>query len=91
MGFLLQNIVELQSMLGGILHGPEGKQWKKEPRQMPEEYENWVDAQIFSKEAAALWPYYVDTVFPLDQTRKKPVLDKVWQIIDDVRLHACRF
>ena len=78
-------------MLGGILHGPEGEKWKNEPRQMPEEYENWVDAQIFSKEASALWPYYVDTVFPLDQTRKKPVLDKVWQIIDDVRLHACRF
>lgn len=75
-------------MLGGVLYGPEGEKWKSEPRQMPEAYENWVDAQIFSKEASALWPYYVDTVFPLDQTRKKSVLDKVWGIIDGVRPHA---
>ncbi|KAI0645959.1 hypothetical protein C8Q79DRAFT_967138 [Trametes meyenii] len=78
----LSNIIELQSMLEGILYGPESEQWEKETRQMPESYENWVDAQIFSQEASELWPFYVDTVYPLDNTRKMGVLKTVWDIID---------
>ncbi|KAI0665909.1 hypothetical protein C8Q78DRAFT_985573 [Trametes maxima] len=79
----LSNIIELQSLLDGVLYGPEGEQWKKETRQMPESYENWVDAQIFSLKASESWASYADTVYPLDNTRKKGVLNTVWGIIDD--------
>lgn len=72
-------------MLDGVFYDPDGEKWKKEARKMPEPYESWVDAQIYSKEASELWNNYIDTVFPLEKTRKKEVLNKVWSIIDKVR------
>lgn len=72
-------------MLDGVFYDPDGEKWKKEARKMPESYESWVDAQIYSKEASELWNNYIDTVFPLEKTRKKEVLNKVWSIIDKVR------
>ncbi len=71
-------------MLDSVFHDPDGEKWKKETRKMPESYESWVDAQIYSKEATELWPNYVDSVYPLEKTRKKEALDKVWSNIDKV-------
>ena len=80
----IQAIVELQAMLEGALLGPEGDEWKKEPQKLPEAYEQWVDAQLFSKEAADRWLTFADTIFPLDKTAKKPVLDAMWSKIKQV-------
>ena len=71
-------------MLDGVLLGPEGEKWKQEPRKMPEAYEAWVDAQIFSKEAAGLWEVYSDLIYPLEKTKRKAVLDQFWQYVRKV-------
>ena len=51
---------------------------------MPEAYEAWVDAQIFSKEAAGLWEVYSDLIYPLEKTKRKAVLDQFWQYVRKV-------
>ncbi len=72
-------------MLGGVLNGTEGEQWKEEPRQMPEEFEEWIDAQIASKQASGAWSTYVDIIRPLDQKKSKATLDRMWAQIRSVR------
>ncbi|PPQ87476.1 hypothetical protein CVT25_008212 [Psilocybe cyanescens] len=74
--------VELQELLSAPLFGPEGEAWLKEPHQMPEEYELWTDAQIYSGKATELYAAFKDTIFPLEKTRRKEVLDKMWNQID---------
>ena len=71
-------------MLESVLHGPEGEAWIKEPRKMPEEYEDWVDAQIESKEASKHWNTFVDLVYPIEKAKSKIALDKMWQHIKTV-------
>lgn len=77
--------IELQEILSAPLFGPEGDEWKKQPRNMPEEYEQWIDAQILSGQASDKFANYKDTIFPLEKTRRKDVLDNMWKQIDDVR------
>lgn len=77
-------------MLESIFLDPEAQKWKQEPRQMPEAYEDWVDAQIESQEASDLWNTYADFIYPLDQTKRKPVLDRLWSQINTVRLSFFR-
>ena len=50
-----------------MLNGPEGEGWIKEPRRMPEAYEDWVDAQIVSREASDYWQTYQDLIYPLEK------------------------
>ena len=73
-------------MLEGILLGPEGAKWNEETRKMPEAYEAWVDAQIFSARATAMWDVYSDLIFPLENTLKRSVLDQFWTYTRKVRL-----
>ena len=71
-------------MLGGVLLGPEGEAWKKEPRELPESYEAWIDAQIFSQEASGRWMSFADLIYPLDKTQKKATLNSMWTRIKEV-------
>lgn len=77
--------IELQELLSAPLFGPEGEEWKKQPRQMPEEYEKWVDAQLYSEKASNLFASFKDTILPLEKTRKQNVLDDMWKQINSVR------
>jgi hypothetical protein len=52
---------------------------------MPEEYENWVDAQIYSQRASNNITFK-DLIFPLEKTRHKVVLDSMWKNINLVSL-----
>ena len=76
--------VELQELLAAPLFGPEGDAWKQEQRQMPEEYEKWVDAQLFSEKASNLYANFKDIIFPLEKTRRPNVLDDMWKQINNV-------
>jgi hypothetical protein len=53
---------------------------------MPEEYESWVDAQIFSEKASNLIANFKDVLISLDRTRKKTVLDNIWNQMNAVGL-----
>ena len=81
-----QVTVELQEMLGRPLMGPEGDAWKQAPRQMPESFEAWVDAQIHSQEASNKFANYKDIVHPLEMSKKKHVLDNMWKYVNLVSL-----
>uniref|UniRef100_A0A8H8CPI7 Uncharacterized protein n=1 Tax=Psilocybe cubensis TaxID=181762 RepID=A0A8H8CPI7_PSICU len=78
----LSNCVELQEILSAPLFGPEGEAWLKSPRQMPDEYEAWIDAQIYSSRASELFSSFKDTIYPLERTRRPEVIDKLWNQID---------
>ncbi|KAF8973070.1 hypothetical protein BDZ97DRAFT_1779193 [Flammula alnicola] len=75
--------VELQELLEASLFGPEGEAWKQQPRQMPEEYESWIDAQIYSGKASNMFAAFKDIIFPLEKTRNRPVLDNMWKQINN--------
>ncbi|EPQ57181.1 hypothetical protein GLOTRDRAFT_39174 [Gloeophyllum trabeum ATCC 11539] len=73
--------VELQDIIEGPLLGLDSTQLKNTPRNMPEEYENWVDAQLFSDKAAkdlSIKSY----VFPLERTKTKQGLEMLWKTIN---------
>ena len=59
---------------------------------MPEEYENWVDAQIYSEKASNSINFK-DLIFPLEKTRHQTVLDSMWKNINLVsfRLWSLHF
>ncbi|KAF9478819.1 hypothetical protein BDN70DRAFT_879530 [Pholiota conissans] len=78
----LSNSVELQELLASPLFGPEGDVWKKQPRQMPEEYENWIDAQLCSTKASDMFATFKDMIWPLEKARSKTVLDNMWKQIE---------
>ena len=49
---------------------------------MPEEYEDWFDAQIYSRKASEMFANFKDVIFPLEKTRKQAVLDTMWKNIN---------
>jgi len=74
--------VQLQALLEAPLFGEDGEQWKKEPREMPEEYEKWIDAHFFSKRATSEITNWKDILNPWAQVRRKENLDKMWREIN---------
>ena len=73
------------------LLGPEGDAWKNAPRlEIPESYEAWLDAQIYSEEAAGKYANFKDIIFPLEKTKNKVVLENMWKYINLVS-HATPF
>lgn len=76
--------VDLQELLGVPLFGPEGEEWEKEPRTTTQEYDDWIDAQFYSREVSDKFANFKDVIFPLEKTKKQPNLDKLWEIIDSV-------
>jgi len=51
---------------------------------MSEQYEKWVDAQLFSERAADISANYKDLIYPLEETKKPHVLEKMWKYINMV-------
>jgi hypothetical protein len=80
----LQVSVELKELLDVPLFGTQGEEWRKQPRKMIQEYEDWFDAQFYSREASDKFANFKDVIFPLEKTRKQPNLDKMWEIINSV-------
>ena len=79
---VLQVSVEIQQLLEAPLLGPEGDAWKNSPREMPQDYENWVDAQLYSEQASKEYANFKDIIFPLDKTKNKAVLDNMWKYVN---------
>ena len=78
--------MQLLELLEPPLLNPEGAVWKKQARQMPEEYEAWVDAQIFSEKASKEYANYQNLLIPIDTELKKPaVVQTVWKYINLVK------
>ncbi|KAI0074642.1 hypothetical protein K474DRAFT_1665173 [Panus rudis PR-1116 ss-1] len=74
--------VELQEIIESALLGPDAEKWKQEARQMPDEYEHWVDAQIFSGKASKEVANWKDVIYPLEKTKDKKVLDNMWRLLN---------
>ncbi|KAL4073921.1 hypothetical protein J3A83DRAFT_4506711 [Scleroderma citrinum] len=74
--------LELQELLESPLLGPEGVKLKTFPHKMPERYELWLDAQIYSKQASESYENFQDIISPLEATKSQSVLDRMWKIID---------
>lgn len=53
---------------------------------MPEAYEQWVDAQLFSERAAQITENWKNIIEPLERARKKDVLQMMWRVINSVRI-----
>lgn len=79
-------MTKLQTMLETPLHGPEGEDWKANTkRTMPEVFDKWTDAQLFSTRAMETTDNWTSAVNPLERSRKQDILDKMWELIDEVR------
>ena len=83
---MLQALLKLQDMLERPLKGPEGKAIEAEPRQMPEVYELWVDAQLLSQVALEDTTSFRSLLLPLSNLKKKDVLANIWKYINLVCL-----
>jgi hypothetical protein len=66
--------------------GPEGDAWKRAPRQMPERFESWVDAEICSQKASTKFANYKDIVHPLEKSKTQQALDNMWKYVNLVSL-----
>ncbi|KIK92133.1 hypothetical protein PAXRUDRAFT_830231 [Paxillus rubicundulus Ve08.2h10] len=74
--------LELQELLAVPLMGPQGEKLKALPRPMPEQYEMWLDAQIYSKRASESYVSFKDLISPLEKTKDRTVLDNMWRFIN---------
>jgi hypothetical protein len=74
--------VQLQELLESPLLGADGAKWKQEPRQQPEEFLQWEDAQITSLKASEQVDTFKDLLVPLSNTKQKHVLETVWKYIN---------
>ena len=79
--------LELQDLLESPLLGPQGEKLRTLPRQMPEQYERWLDAQIYSNQASGSCANFKDLINPLERTKDSFVLDNMWKFIN---LVCCR-
>ena len=57
---------------------------RKMSRQMPEEFERWVDASIYSQKASEIIGNFKDVIFPLEKTKNKTTLENMWKYINMV-------
>ncbi|KAJ6500171.1 hypothetical protein C8R47DRAFT_1211730 [Mycena vitilis] len=78
----LSESVQLQALLEGPLLGPDAAAWKDTTPEKPPAYEQWLDAEYLSAEAAELITTFKDIIFPLVKTKKKPCLDTMWKTIN---------
>lgn len=77
--------MQLQEILEAQLLGPQGEQWRKQPRSVPEEFTRWIEAQSLSEEASRGLGNKLNIIFPLENTMKKDVVNAMWIRINDVR------
>ncbi|KAL1744793.1 hypothetical protein HDZ31DRAFT_63775 [Schizophyllum fasciatum] len=78
----LSEAVELQQILETPLLGPDGQEMRQMSRQMPEEFERWVDASIYSQKASEVIGNFKDVIFPLEKTKSRTTLDNMWKYIN---------
>ena len=78
----MQISLELQELLENPLLGPQGEKLRTLPRQMPEQYERWLDAQIYSNQASESYANFKDLINPLERTKDPTVLDNMWKFIN---------
>lgn len=69
--------------------GPEGDIWKNTSREMPEKFEQWVDAQVYSEKASADYANFKDIIYPLEKTKNKGVLENMWKYVNIVSFWLC--
>ncbi|KAL0068782.1 hypothetical protein AAF712_004111 [Marasmius tenuissimus] len=74
--------VQLQQLIETPLLHPDAKAWKDEERKMPPEYDQWIDAQLFSENASDLYENYKDAIYPLERTKKAEVLANMWKLVN---------
>lgn len=55
---------------------------------MPVQYEQWLDAQTLSESASKNYANFKDVIFPLDKTKKRDILDKLWKLVNLVSLKS---
>lgn len=67
------------------LLGAGGEALKQPLRDMPDEYETWIDAQLFSGKASQQYANYKDVIFPLERTQTKQTLETMWRYVNLVR------
>ena len=77
--------MQLQEILEAPLLGPQGEQWRKQPRSVPEEFTLWVEAQSLSEEASKSLGKMLGIIFPLKNTMNKDIVNAMWIRINDVR------
>ncbi|KAI0051869.1 hypothetical protein FA95DRAFT_1602357 [Auriscalpium vulgare] len=78
----LSMAVRLQEILERPLLVPEGKAWKAEKREMPDTFNEWVNAQGPSDEASKALGPTLDIIVPLENAKKKNVVDMMWKRIN---------
>ncbi|KAF8444599.1 hypothetical protein L210DRAFT_978319 [Boletus edulis BED1] len=74
--------LELRELLESPLLGPEGEKLRTLPRQMPEQYDKWLDAQIYSNKASESYANFKDLIHPLERTKDASVLDNMWKRVN---------
>jgi hypothetical protein len=77
--------LQLQETLEAPLLGPQGEQWRKKPRALPEESSLWIGAQSLSEDASKQLGSNLSIIFPLEKTKERGVVDAMWTRINDVR------
>lgn len=82
---IIQVALQLQEILEAPLLGPQGEQWRKQPRSVPEEFTLWVEAQSLSEEASKRLGNKLGIIFPLEKTMNKGIVNAMWIRINDVR------
>ncbi|ESK96615.1 hypothetical protein Moror_6835 [Moniliophthora roreri MCA 2997] len=75
-------VVQLQTYLETPLLHPDAKGIVDQPREMPPEFQEWVDAQLYSEVAAQKSANFKDHIFPLERTKKADVLNNMWKTIN---------
>ena len=74
--------MQMLAIVEAPLLGAEGEALKRLPHDMPDEYETWVDAQLFSAKASQQYANYKDVIFPLERTYSKQTLDMMWRYVN---------
>ena len=82
---MIQVALQLQEILEAPLLGPQGEQWRKQQRSVPEEFTLWMEAQSLSDEASKRLGNKLGIIFPLEKTMKKEIVNAMWIRINDVR------
>ena len=78
--------MQLLDLLESPILDEEGQAWKKDHPKMPDDYEAWVDAQLFSENACKEYATFKDQLSPWAMTIGQQQVDTIWKYINLVRL-----
>jgi hypothetical protein len=83
----LSTLVSFREIIEAPFFGPEGEKIKGMSFQPPSDYEQWLDAQLYSLEATKDISFK-DILNPLERTKTVPVLESLWKSINQNYLAA---